>query len=248
MTTVFIDIETVPCADKEPFIKEARDNFKAPSSLTKEKAGADLDLAGDELKFKNKESVIALWEQRFSAEKAPEVADEAWRKTALDGSRGRIVSIAWELSDGQAGLICQDPETETGVLGYFCDKLSRQLISHGAGRPAYFVGHNLTFDLKFLFRRCVILGIRPTFDLPFRGRHGHDYFCTMQAWCEYGERISLDNLCAALGIDGKGDMDGSMVCDLWLAGRYADIGVYNEADVERAKQVYQALTFQRLAA
>jgi hypothetical protein len=240
---VFIDIETVPAADRQPFIEEARTNFKAPSTLTKAQAGADLKLSAEEIKFTSAGDLTARWEKEMAELKAPEVAEQAWRKTALDGTKGRVLSIAWRMQNGAHGLHINDPDSERETLQSFVDQLSAALSTHGTGRPPFFIGHNVTFDLKFLFRRCVILGVRPPFALPFHGRHDKDYFCTMEAWCGYGERISLANLCAALNIESSNDMDGSMVCDYWLAGRYAEIAAYNQDDIELTAQVYSALNF-----
>jgi hypothetical protein len=240
---VFLDIETVPCADKTPFLEEARTNFKAPSGMTKAQAGADLGLSADEIKFTSAGDLTARWEKEMAEQKAPEVADAAWRKTALDGTKGRVLSIAWRLDNGANGLSINNPDDERETLQSFIDGLTDALTTHGNGRPPFFIGHNITFDLKFLFRRCVILGIRPPFPLPFHGRHDKDYFCTMEHWCGYGERISLANLCAALNIESDNDIDGSMICDMWLAGRYAEIAAYNMDDVKLSQHVYRALTF-----
>ncbi len=243
----FLDIETVPAADKTPFIEEARTNFKAPSTLTKAQAGADLKLSAEEIKFTSAGDLTARWEKEMAEQKAPEVADLAWRKTSLDGTKGRVLSIAWKMQNGASGLHIADPLQEMDTLQSFVDSLSSALSEHGTGRPPFFIGHNVTFDLKFLFRRCVILGIRPPFALPFHGRHDKDYFCTMEAWCDRGERISLANLCDALSIESDNSIDGSMICDYWLAGRYAEIAAYNQDDVELTAQVYAALNFSRAA-
>lgn len=237
-----IDIETVPCADMEPFVLEAKDNFKAPSNLTKDQAGADLGMTKEEIKFTGKPELIAQWEEKMAEKKAPEVAMEAWKKTSLNASYGRIVSIAWDMGD-ETGISINKPENERDTIAEFFDRVNH----HASKRPPFFVGHNVVFDLKFIFRRAVILGLCPPFGLPFKGRHDHHYFCTMQAWCEYGERISLDNLASALGIAGKGDIDGSMVCALWQKGDYDAIAKYNAADVALTKAIYKKLTFQEAA-
>lgn len=239
----FLDIETVPAADKQPFIEDAKVNFKAPSGMTKAQAGADLGLSADEIKFTSAPDLTARWEREMADKKAPELADTNWRKTSLDGTKGRVLSIAWKLQNGSGGLHINNPDDERDTLQSFIAGLSEALGEHGNGRPPFFIGHNVTFDLKFLFRRCVILGIRPPFQLPFHGRHDKDYFCTMEAWCDHGERISLSNLCAALNIESSNDIDGSMICDMWLQGKYAEIGAYNQDDVELSMQVYRALTF-----
>ena len=72
---VFLDIETIPGEScREEFIAEAVANFKAPSSLTKTQACADLGLTGDDAKFTAKDDAIRQWTERFNVERAPEVA------------------------------------------------------------------------------------------------------------------------------------------------------------------------------
>lgn len=234
-----IDIETVPAADKAPFLEMAKADFKAPSSMTKDQAGDDLGMTKDEIKYTGKAELIARWEQEMADKKAPQVADDLWRKGSFDGGQGRVVSLAWQI-DGETKVICADPENDAETIR----ECFAAIKTAGRGRPPFFIGHRVVFDLKFLFRRCVVLGIAPPFALPFRGRHDKDYFCTMESWCEYGEKISMDNLAKALGLPGKEGFDGSMVCDAWLAGEYDRIAKYNVSDVEKTAAIYQRLNFR----
>lgn len=239
----FIDIETIPGQGTyESFLKDAVENFKAPSGLTKTQACADLGLDGDKAKYTSKDDAIAMWVAKFSEEKAPEVAEHNWRKTALDGTHGEIISMAWAVKDSEVVCLHRTPEqSETTLLRIIFEQIRNDLD----GRPPTFIAHNAPFDLKFLFRRAVILGVKPSFRLPFRGRHGNDYFCTSEAWCEYGERISLNNLCKALGIEGKpDDIDGSKVWDFVKAGNVERVAEYNEWDVEQLRKVYNRLNFK----
>lgn len=241
---VFIDIETIPGQGRyDEFLQEAIDNFKAPSNLTKTQACADLGLTGDDAKYTSKDDAIAKWIERFSEEKAPEVAEHNWRQTALDGSQGEVISVAWAVEDDVVNSYSRTPKNSES----FCLKMIFENISHDLKRrPPIFIAHNAKFDLKFLYRRAVILGIEPPFRLPFRGRHGNDYYCTSEAWCEYGERVSLNNLCKALGIEGKpDDIDGSKVWDFVKAGNVGRVAEYNEYDVEMLRKVYNRLTFKR---
>lgn len=242
-----IDIETIPGQGLyESFLAQAKADFKAPSSLTKEQAAKDLGMTDtNEIKFTSKDSMIQKWIERFSEEKAPEVAEENWRKTALDGSKGELFSIAY--ATGGSGIACihrAPNESERELLQYFFTDMVARLN----GRPPFFIAHNAKFDLKFLFRRAVILGVKPPFSIPFRGRHDSDYFCTSEAFCEYGERISLNNLCAALGIKGKpDDIDGSNVWDYVKAGNYEKVTEYNKHDVFLVQEIYNKLTFRKAA-
>ena len=115
-------------------------------------------------------------------------------------------------------------------------------------RPPFFIGHNITFDLKFIWQRCVILGICPNFSLPFTGRHASHFHCTMQAWAGYGGRISQDRLCKALGMPGKADgIDGSKVWDCVKSGDTASVLAYNVNDVETVFELYRRQTFKGLS-
>lgn len=256
MINCFIDIETIP--DQSPgaldaFITDARESFKAPSSLTKEQAARDLGIDDlKEIKFTAKDEMIARWTERFAEEKAPELAEAEWRKTSFDGGRGEICTIAWALEDGPIQSIQRTPAIkETDFLIEFycqasssCDDKHRQMLR--------FIGHYVKdFDLRFLFQRSVICGVRPRFPLPHDARPGSDaVYDTMTAWAGYGNRISLDKLCGILGIATKGseigeEIDGSKVWDFYRDGRYSEIELYCKADVERVRQVYQRLTFSK---
>ena len=239
----FFDIETIPNPDLyDSFLQNAQNNFKAPSSLTKTQACADLGLIGNDAKFTSKDDAIALWEKKFAEEKAPEVAEENFRKCSFDGAKGRVCSIAWKVEGGEIDSVSTEHITERQMIELFFLRLREQC----GGRPPFFIGQYIAgFDLKFLFHRAVILGVRPPFELPFNGRHGKDYFCTQQAWAGFGGRMSQDNLCKALGIEGKpDDIDGSKVWDYYKAGKIARIEEYNRDDVLKVEHIYNRLTFR----
>lgn len=64
----------------------------------------------------------------------------------------------------------------------------------------------------------------------------------MLAWAGYGNRVSLDTLCKALGVDSpKGDMDGGKVFDAWLLGEHGRIAAYNLADAKATAECWHIL-------
>lgn len=222
----FLDIETVP--GQAPGLKDeiARGitppgNYSKPDTITK-------------------------WE----AETKPGLVEEAWRKTALDGSRGEIVCIGWAVDDGPARTRQRTLMTSERALLDEWFKAAAVGMAASHGRLPCWIGHNVRdFDLRFLFQRAVVLGLRPPFALPHDARPGSDaVFDTMTAWAGVGNRISLARLCAALGLPpkkliGGEDMDGSKVWDLVKAGRIDDVAGYCREDVERARLLYRRLTF-----
>lgn len=230
-----IDIESIPDANRERYQAIAAESWSMPA-LTKEQAAHELGLL--DTKNLNKEQVLNLWAEQFRDASIQAAGDALWRRTSLDGTRGRVLSVAWAIEhDEPQGLI--DAVNERHLLEAVFDHLAQRL---GQRKP-YFIGHCIDFDLKFLFRRAVILGIQPPFELPFRGRHGQDFYCTSQAWCSYGERIKQDELARVLGLQGKGEMDGSKVCDAWLAGEFPKILAYNIDDVRQCRGIFRRLRF-----
>ena len=171
---IFFDIETIPGQGLyDGFLATELENFKAPSSLTKAQACADLGLTGNDAKFTSKDDAISQWETKFSEEKAPEVAEDKWRKTSFDGSKGEIISIAWGDAENTFSISRELGGSEADLLTHFFD----YVVELCSGRPPYFIGQYIGgFDLKFIFHRAVILGVRPPFKLPFDGRHGKDFY------------------------------------------------------------------------
>ena len=194
----------------------------------------------------SKHSTIESWHN--GAGKYAGVKDAAieaeYRKGSLDGAKGQICSIAYAVEDGDvvSGSISPRGQVdEQGLIDCFFESLDDRLNR----RPPFFIGHYIAgFDLKFLFHRAVINGIKPPFELPFYGRHGQHFYDNMQAWCGFKDRISQDNLCKALGIEGKpSDISGENVWDFYRAGGIDRIEEYNRDDVEKAREIYKRLNF-----
>ncbi len=115
-----------------------------------------------------------------------------------------------------------------------------------ANRPdaPYFIAHNAAFDLGFLWRRCIVLGLRPPFPLPGpNARAGKDYGCTMQAWAGYRERVSLQALCRALSLpDPKAEGTGAQAWQWWKAGDVERVATYCAGDVRAVRDIWHRVS------
>ena len=224
MSNVWLDIETIPRQPEEEEKAFIASGIKPPSALKKAETIAD---------WHNGAGKYA---------RAKDAAIEAeYRKGSLDGAKGQICSIAYAVEDGGVASVSADSGSDRAIICHFFDNLLEQLKGH----PPLFVGHYIAgFDLKFIFHRAVINGIQPPFDLPFYGRHGQHFYDNMQAWCGFKDRISQDNLCKALGIEGKpSDISGSNVYDHYKAGNINRIEEYNRDDVVKCRMIYNRLNF-----
>lgn len=214
---LYLDIETIP--SQAPAVHERiAATITPPGNITKAET-------------------IAAWE----ADKKPALVADAIAKTSFDGALGHICCIGWALGDNEPATVdIGSVDDEKRMLEFFVNVIherSRRLVS-----PTV-VGHNVVdFDIRFLWQRAIILGVRlpgwfPRDPKPW----GDDTFDTMTAFAGARNRISMDNLCRALGIPDKGEVDGSMVAGMWERGEHDAIAEYCRADVERTRAIHKRM-------
>lgn len=215
---LFIDIETIPSQSPEVHARIA-DTITPPANYKK----AD---------------TIAQWE----IEQKPALVKEAIAKTSFDGSVGHVCCIGWAFDDRPATAELGYPEYERDLISLFIDRAS-DWVENNHNRYPTIIGHNVVnFDIRFLWQRAIVLGIRMPSWFPRDPKPwGNDVFDTMTAFAGQHGTIGMDRLCLALGMDGKGEIDGSMIADLWAAGEYEKISAYCRADVERTRAIHRRM-------
>jgi hypothetical protein len=252
MQNITFDIETLPDmrpGARERHIEDARVNVKVPSGATKDTLAADLGIHDKEtIKFTPRASLDSQWIAEVGPRMAEPAGDEAWRKTALDGARGQVLMIGIANDDDDVAVICEGNERDT--LARFFSEIGRSVTRANNGN-LQFIGHNIIgFDLKFVLQRAIINGVKPHLAFPIHPAPWSDrVFDTMIQWAGTGNRISLNDLCSALDIEGKGDIDGSMVYDYYAAGKVGELLQYCANDVTITREVWRRMSFHsRLAA
>jgi len=213
---LYLDIETIPAQSEEVRARIA-ESIKPPGSM-------------------KKAETIAQWEK----EQKPAAVEEAIAKTALNGAYGHICCIGFAFDDEATDSYTAFGFHEEGyAIGNFFDRTGSRI----GNRFPTIVGHNVSgFDIRFIWQRCIALGIRAPAWLPRDPKPwGNDVFDTMTAWAGSRDTISMDNLCAALGLPGKGEIDGSMVGKLFAEGRHEEIAEYCRADVERTRAIHRKM-------
>jgi hypothetical protein len=243
----FFDIETLPCLDPK-YVAELR-------AASDKEMQAAIDAIAAPGNYKDPVT-IEKWMQTEGAKKEAAIRagaeasiDEAHRKTSFDGAIGHICVIAGAFEDDapQAFYSPDKPadQAEADVLREYFAYLSDHYRAATSRKPR-FIGHNISgFDLRFLFQRAVVLGVKPPPFIPFHAKPWDDViFDTMTYFAGVGKSIKLDTLCKALGLPGKSSMDGSKVYDAYLDGRIEDIAIYcRDEDVVQTRQVYHRLQF-----
>jgi len=208
--TCFVDIETIPT--QSPVIRDRfRSEVKAPGNIKKQES-------------------IDAW----LAENADTCAAEAIAKTSFDPAHGHICTISWAIDGEEPDTAhAETVDAERDVLAAF----------FGAIRPNHrytFVGHYIGgFDLRFILCRAVVLGVKIPQAIP-RDPKPWDktLFDTMTAWAGARGTVSMDRLCEALGIPGKGDFSGADVAEAWANGEHQKIADYCTDDARRTRAIW----------
>lgn len=221
MNYLYLDIESIP-AQYDAAITRIASTVKAPGNIKKPES-------------------IAAWEK----ESKEGAVQEAIDKTSFDGGLGHVCCIGWAFDDEEVqSESVLDVSEEKRRLETFFRSVSEDVPSYGGAYGSVtVVGHYVSgFDILFLTQRAIVLGVKVPAWWPYEAKPwGNEIFDTMVKWAGPKGTISLDNLCFALGIEGKGDVDGSMVAQMFKDGRHEDIAAYCRQDVERVRKIHKKM-------
>ncbi len=170
-------------------------------------------------------------------ERAREEFEKYLHSTSFDGAFGRILCIGYAINDESASVICY-PDDEKRCLEEFWSLAEQCDI---------FVGHNIMdFDLRFIYQRSVVLGVRPSIELSFARYRSSPIFDTMKEWSKWDSQnnFSLEHIALAMGIPTPKDgIDGSLVYEFYKNGKVKEICDYCARDVETTRKVYKKMSF-----
>lgn len=232
MTTIYIDVETLPGQTEEAKSKARRDTH-APAAM------------------KRPETIAAWWRDEGDA-----AVDAKWRAQALDPASGELCCIGFALDDADPEAVVRElGEPEGAYLRRALAVIDARLKAHEqaideamrpwvSGEPAYCVGHNVAFDLGFIRARCWATRTPiPSWIPGAFARTPRDFGDSMLAFAGYGGKISLDRLSRALELRSpkEGGFDGSQVLDAWIAGEHERIAKYCARDVASTRECWQVM-------
>lgn len=223
---LYLDIETIP-TQRPNLIEMITANVRPPGNIKKPES-------------------LAAWMR----DKKPAAVDEAYRKTSLNGTYGEIICIGWAFDDEEPQAVWRLLDgSEANLLMQFYKEVYRRInLNPGKPEVLQWIGHYITgFDLRFMYQRSVINGVKPCINLPYNVKPWDDaVYDTKVAWT--GERShgggSAAELAMAYDIAGKTEgMDGSKVWDAIKAGKYEMVGGYCKDDIRLARKMHLMQTF-----
>lgn len=228
MTPLYLDIETIPTQNQR-IVDEIAAGIKHPGNMSKPET-------------------IAKWE----AEVKPLAIREAVAATSFDGAYGECIMVGLARETHDIEVLARPKLGDEAALLVELFKTLDLMFKESERMTVQVVGHRVVdFDLRFLWQRAVIYGIRPPAWLPWHARPWEDrVFDTMGAWAGYAANkyVTLDKLCGVMGVARKGteigeDIDGSKVWQFWREGRVQDLITYCAGDVSRVRELHARMTF-----
>lgn len=197
-----------------------------------------LDIETIQADEKQREDLIDIYERKSAKAKNTIGSFEDFLETTnFDGSFGRICCFSYAIDDGPAVSLQGD------------EKKMLQDFWAVAAKVNLFVGFNLIdFDMRFIYQRSIILGVKPTQELNFARYRNSPMYDVMKEWSKWETRnnISLHALSKALGLKSskEGDIEGKDVAQAYRDGRIKEICMYCEADVELTRQIYKRMIYE----
>jgi predicted PolB exonuclease-like 3'-5' exonuclease len=220
MQEFYLDLEVIPPQDREP----NPDDVTPPAN------------------YKNPETIRAYQESK---------AEEAYRKLALDPMSGQVIIISVALGDAKPSTFFSTKEKDVfEALETYLQTLQFNInetkdLMKKAPDVWTLVGFNIaSYDIPFLFLRAKKYKCK-TIQLLLSDLHAYSHriadVMRMAFPTERNKYVSMDNLCKFFGLEGKGDIDGSMVYDYFLQEKYEELIRYCEDDVIKTRQLYEIL-------
>ncbi len=157
--------------------------------------------------------------------------------TGLDGAFGRICCISYAMNE-------ENPKSLSGE-----EKEMLEDFWEASKGVDQFVGFNLmAFDLRFIYQRSVIHGVKPSLDLNFARYRNFPIYDVMMEWKKWDTRSAIDLHTLAIALDiptsKGGAVEGKNVAKAYEDGRLKEIIEYCEKDVIVTREIYKKLTFQ----
>ncbi|HRI37506.1 MAG TPA: 3'-5' exonuclease [Nitrospira sp.] len=178
-----------------------------------------------------------------AVEEARRADDEAYAKSAFDGTFSRIVCIGLlEFSDQMEArsAIAWYGMNERELLRQFWARLAQD-------RPTLYITHNgLGFDLPFIKKRSIINQVKPSVEINLAKFRTEPVYDTMAIWSNWDMRgwVKLDVLARALQVDTKSG-SGEQVAEMWEKRQGRELAQYCLQDTYVTYACYSRMNFRQ---
>ena len=168
-----------------------------------------------------------------------EAKDKQIQEMALSPLYGKIACVGYEKGKGNVDVAID--EDETRIIKHFFE----HIIPLGqTGSPKIVTWNGMNFDVPFLYKRAMILGIKPTVNMSyFMKRYQVETHCDlMQVWCGWYGYEKLDNVSQAVLGYGKVEFDVTTIKDLMKTPEGREkISVYCKGDIKATSELFNLM-------
>jgi hypothetical protein len=187
------------------------------------------------------DETIAKWRK----EEAPKVVEKEYRSRSLIPHKSQVLCLAAAYGDNE-------PECWTGkehvIIKAFRDYLKSFNSYDEFFANLYWVGWNVRFDItniRMAAYRCGEEFFKNNRRIPPLKRYDSRVVDLMEGFIRPMHsntyKVSMDEACKYLGIQGKGDMDGSKVYDYYIKDLIQEICDYCVDDVKKCQQIFDRI-------
>jgi hypothetical protein len=190
--------------------------------------------------YKKAESIAEWWQTQGGAAK-----EEAISKTALNGAWGELFCLGFAVESRDVQIVHH--ASEQTLLQNFEALLKDEIAACNEEREFKadrftFVGHNVEFDLRFIWQRARITGAAFNVELPLdRYPKASPYrYDTMIEWAGYGNRIKQSDLELAFNLERNDPLTrgGADVHEALKAGREEDVFAHCREDIRLLREIH----------
>lgn len=196
-----------------------------------------LDIETIPVEDEKQEILKEIHKKKSDDGKKVKLFDEYLAETSFNGAFGRIACLSYAINDEPVKTLSGD---EKKILQDFWE-IARTID--------LFIGFNvMDFDLRFIYQRSMILGVKPSKELSFARYQKfpiYDVLCEWVKWA-FPKKGTLHELAIAFDFPSSktGDIEGKDVAKAFKDGRIKEICEYCEKDVEVTRQIYKRMTFE----
>jgi 3'-5' exonuclease len=224
---IFLDLETLPTS--RPEVQERYTADVAPPA-----------------NYKSADAIAKWWTEHGEIAKTEAVA-----KTALSGTFGELLCIGYAVNDGPVNVLVR-ADNEADLIRTFVNTLDAEAREAFTDDPewwlsrAVWIGHNIEdFDLRFLWQRACVHGVKFPFPLPLdRYPKAPRRFDTMKEWGGWNGRVKQRDLEMAFGLERHDPLThgGADVWAAYQAGDTASVVAHCSEDVRLLREIYRRLS------
>ena len=161
---------------------------------------------------------------------------KALKKRGLSPLDSKIVCLGFAFNDEETEAITG---SEDYIMQVFDSKIKENSLVFS---EITLIGFNIkAFDAQLMWLRACKYNLDNLKQLLYFGRSKIVDVMEMGVYWQYKQYVSLDRLCKYFGIEGKGDVDGSMVYPMFKDGKIEEIAQYCRDDVSKTRELFNIL-------